>query len=390
LLPKDIMVTSPSVIEPDWPTSWPFDRSYRALSYGFRVRTNVPGVGEVLDRLLSAFGAAQAANGVTYSLVRRRDGASWPFALYRDDVRIQEVEWPASMIDWVLSDTTTQAIDTSDDYIALHAGAVSSQGRGVILPAPPDSGKTTLVAGLTRAGFSYLSDEVALIDPASGLLHPLPRPLAMDDGSLDAIPGLRSTLPSDHESLMRYRFHIAPEDLRKSPVGTPCRVSHVIAPRFESGSPTTLAPMSRAETVMSLAENSFNFRRFGSRGLRALVPVVADAKCFRIRFGDLNEAVERVVALLGAPETATAGGEMQGEFLSMGERLVVSPGWGRFRAEDVGEGGAVERGSRLGTVILAGRETPVVAPVSGTLVAWLVWEGERVAPGRPLARLRPT
>jgi biotin carboxyl carrier protein len=383
------MVTSPSVTEHDWPTSWAFERSYRALSYGFRVRSNVPRIGKLVDRLLYAFVADASTNGVTYSLLHR-EGMSPPFALFRDDVCIHQVEWPASMIDWVLSDTTTQAIDASDDYIAVHAGAVSSHGRGLILPAPPDSGKTTLVAALTRAGFSYLSDEVALIDPATGLLHPLPRPLAMDNGSLDAIPGLRSTLPRDHKSLMRYRFHIPPEDLRDSPVGGPCRVTHVIAPRFDSESTTTLTPLSRAATLMCLAENSFNARRFGSRGLRVLAPLVVDANGYELRFGNLNEAVERIAALMHAPASITPSREAHGEFPSFGEHLVVSPGWGRFGAQPIVEGAGVTQGTLLGTVTLGGKETPVLAPASGTLVAWLVWEGERVSPGRPLARLRPT
>jgi hypothetical protein len=273
---------------------WQFDRSYRALSYGFRVRTNIPRAGILLDRLLAPFRAVISDEVPTYDLVRT-NGERLPFSLYIDDSRIQEVESASSMLDFVLANVTVQAVELMEDFVSFHAAAAAWDRRGIILPGQPDAGKTTLVAGLTQVGFAYLSDEAALIDPDTGLLHPFPRALAMDSHSVDAIPGLRRKLPPDHDQFMKYRYHVAPDDLRPGAVGRPCRVQFVIAPRYEAGSVTALEPMSRAEALMMLAENSFNLVRFGGRAVESLQQAMEGVRGYRLRVGSLDDAIRRVL-----------------------------------------------------------------------------------------------
>lgn len=273
-------------------------RSYRAMSYDFRVRTNVPRLGFLLDRLLSPFRAALADGSPTYSLVHT-PGSPLPFSLYLDDKLLHQVEAAATMLDFVLADMTVQAVERMEAHVALHAAAAAWDRRGIIFPGPPDAGKTTLVAGLTRVGFAYLSDEAALIDPVTRLLHPFPRALAMDENSVDAIPGLRSKLPPDHDQFMRFRYHLAPDDLRPGAVGRPCRVHYVIAPKYESGSDTILTRMSRAEALMVLAENSFNFTRFGALAVDSLREALEGVKCYRLRIGGLDAAIRKVLDVVG-------------------------------------------------------------------------------------------
>ena len=47
------------------------------------------------------------------------------------------------------------------------------------------------------AGCEYLSDEVALVDLESGMLHPFPRALGMSQRSIGFIPGLLERLPPE-------------------------------------------------------------------------------------------------------------------------------------------------------------------------------------------------
>lgn len=284
-------------------SDWQFDRSYRALSYGFRVRTNLPRAGFLLDRLLAPF-RARTANGVpTYDLVYTK-AERFPFTLFLDGSRVQQVESAASMLDFVLANMTVQAVELMEDFVALHAAAAAWDRRGIIFPGQPDAGKTTLVAGLTQVGFAYLSDEAALIDPRTGLLHPFPRALAMDSQSLDAIPGLRQKLPPDHDQFMRFRFHVAPDDLRPGAVGRPCRVEYVIAPKYEAGSETTLEPMSRAEALMTLAENSFNMVRFGALAVESLHRAMEGVRGYRLRIGSLEDGIRKVLDVVGGEADA--------------------------------------------------------------------------------------
>jgi biotin carboxyl carrier protein len=90
----------------------------------------------------------------------------------------------------------------------------------------------------------------------------------------------------------------------------------------------------------------------------------------------------------GAADSASVDGDSpQGEWILIPERLVVSPGLGRFHRLDLEEGQQVKEGVLLGHIRENGLVEPVVARVGGTFVAWMVSEGERVHPGEPLARL---
>jgi hypothetical protein len=280
------------------PVSWSFEGSYRALSYSFRVRTNEDGIGEHLDRLLATFRARTPRTAPTYSIVRNGDSES-PYAVYRGRRNVHRGSSFAGPIDYVLWDVSSSAIQRTSHFLALHAGAVSHTGRGILLPGPPDSGKTTLTAALTRSGCSYLTDEAALLDPGTGLLHPFPRALWMEAPSLDVISGLRSTLHADFRAIERGQYHIHPDDLRPDAIGFPSPVGFVIAPTYSRGARTALVPMSRAEAVVMLADNSFNFEYFKARGVSALAAALGDAHCYRLQMGDLDSAVASVLSVVG-------------------------------------------------------------------------------------------
>jgi hypothetical protein len=78
----------------------------------------------------------------------------------------------------------------------------------------------------------------------------------------------------------------------------------------------------------------------------------------------------------------------QGESLSIIERLVVSPAWGRLRPGAHEEGQALDVGAVIGVVREAGEEFPLVCSAPSVFVGWLAVENERVPPGRAVARVR--
>ena len=71
-------------------------------------------------------------------------------------------------------------------------------------------------------------------------------------------------------------------------------------------------------------------------------------------------------------------------------RLVIAPAKGTFRINGDAPAGAVLRPDhRIGAVQSLRDEIPVVAPHGGTVVEWLVEDGDLVSPGQPLIRLHP-
>jgi [acyl-carrier-protein] S-malonyltransferase len=71
-------------------------------------------------------------------------------------------------------------------------------------------------------------------------------------------------------------------------------------------------------------------------------------------------------------------------------RMLVAPAKGTFKqAADLPEGSAIVPDSTIGAVASLRDETPVLAPHGGTIVEWLVQDGDIVSPGQPLIRLHP-
>lgn len=66
-------------------------------------------------------------------------------------------------------------IMVSKGYILLHSACVDLRGHGIILSAPPDTGKTTTVLKLVKSGYGFLSDDMTIINlPNNALCFPKP------------------------------------------------------------------------------------------------------------------------------------------------------------------------------------------------------------------------
>jgi hypothetical protein len=283
----------------------PVDRAYHVLAHHFRIVAPRDLAG-FFQRFLAPFEVEHVPCDAVYEL-RREPGTEKPWAMYLDGRSLHRGRTPARILEFTLWDISTKAIGSDHGCLAVHAAAASWRGSGIVMPAPPDSGKSTLVAGLTRAGCAYLSDEAALIEPATALLQPFPRSLWLARPSLEAVfPGEagRAEWSTGRE------FHVRPTDLRPRAVGRPCRVRMVIAPRFERGAPTRLEPITRAEAVMTLARNTFHLDRFGGSAIELLGRVAGGAACHRLVYGNLSDAVGAVMEVARTDGSSRRGARL--------------------------------------------------------------------------------
>ena len=85
--------------------------------------------------------------------------------------------------------------------LMFHAGAVShpETGASVVFVAPSGTGKTTLSRLLGRT-HGYLTDETVGIEPATGRIHPYPKPLSIAPGErwrkVETSPDVLGLLPA--------------------------------------------------------------------------------------------------------------------------------------------------------------------------------------------------
>jgi hypothetical protein len=296
--------------------TWSGEATYRVISYYFSLRWNWEAGGSYARRVLEPFAVppdpdqnrAFPTPGLpaAYSLVDLGPGFPRRYRLLFADHEIMSSPDPGDVLYTLLTHIQSETFLQTGDFLLIHAGVVAtSQGEGVLLPGAAGAGKTTLVAGLVRAGFGYLSDEAAAIDPVSRRVFPYPKALAMKrdrNGRFDLFEDLVATWGDASSSNGKWQpiasqWYVPAEDIRPGAYAGPCEVRFIIAPRYVPGAPTSADPITPAAALVELANQTFNFGRYRRRALPVLSGLVQGSRSYRLVSGDLKEAVRTVTEL---------------------------------------------------------------------------------------------
>ena len=191
-------------------------------------------------------------------------------------------------LDWCIASHCHQ-------YLIVHAAALERGGRALLLPAPAGSGKSTLCAALVRCGgWRLLSDELALIDPASGHVVPLPRPVRLKGASIDALQalvGAQGFVEVAHDNAQGRVACVRPPIeavLRAHETAVP---AWIVVPRYLDGADVQWQAQSRARGFMALVNNAFNYNVHGRSGFDTLAQLVGLCECGELTYSDLAGAV---------------------------------------------------------------------------------------------------
>lgn len=278
------------------------DESFVLLSHPFRVRTDSAGCAELVQRVFGAcrhhpgLGEAEAVFEITESAPGAASGAM----LTRNGDTVIRNAKPSDAFALMVWQIMNQAVSNVRDLLIIHAGAVvAPSGRAIVFPAGSGSGKTTLVAGLVQAGFGFLSDETAVIDPATRRILAVPRALSIKPGTFEALGVDAPVLSEAAQRFFDGTWPVPADYLRPDAMGHEAECAMVIAPAYSAGAETWLEPISRAAGLADLATNAFNLEGFGGgAGVMLLGDVVRGATCYRLQIGSLNDAVDAIRSAL--------------------------------------------------------------------------------------------
>lgn len=210
------------------------------------------------------------------------------------------------LLEWGMNWCVTS---TAHHLVMCHSAVLAWNDMAVMLPAPPGSGKSTLCAALALSGWRLLSDELALIDPASLMLQPFVRPVSLKNASIGLI-GRRfpeaTFTPGVADTIKGTVAHMQPPGDSVLQANCLARPRWLIFPRYESGIELRLTPMSKAEALAELASNAFNFSVLGSKGLSALANMVDSIDCYRLRYSSLDQALVQFANLANAARERAA------------------------------------------------------------------------------------
>ena len=276
---------------------WPYaTRTFQALDYRFAVRSADALLVRLLDRLYGAC-AASGDPDLWYSVApvdpdaREKD----LFVGANRIARFAEPYWLMRYLTWHVN---RQAIAQSSRFVLLHAAVAEKQGAGVLLPAASESGKTTLIAGLIRSGFGYLTDEAAAIDPRTLLIEPYPKPLTIDPGSWSILPELAPQSDSDTGRFFEGQWQVNADSVRSDAVSGRVKPALVVFPRYSRGARLDVEPIARSEALVLMLRHTFAVHDAGRRNFEVLGRILPTTKCYRMVSGDLEEACAVIGALL--------------------------------------------------------------------------------------------
>jgi HprK-related kinase A len=202
------------------------------------------------------------------------------------------------LLEWGMNFLFAQRLGS---HLLLHAGVVEVEGRAVILPAMPGSGKSTLTAALATRGFRLLSDEFGVVRLSDGQLLPLLRPVALKNESIDVMARFAPQVsigPRFAKTRKGTVAHMAPDRQAVEQRHAPAAPALVVFPRYEPSVECTIEPERRSRAFTRLSVNSFNYEMLGPVGFDAVARLLASSQVYRLVYRDLDRAIAAIRELL--------------------------------------------------------------------------------------------
>ncbi len=201
------------------------------------------------------------------------------------------IQHAPAIIEWGMNWCVSSQLNT---HLIVHAAVIEKNGFAAVMPAPPGSGKSTLTASLIQEGWRLLSDELTLIQLDTHRVSPFPRPVSLKNESISVIKNRYPNVvfgPVSSDTAKGTVCHIRPPALSVKNQHVDCPVGWIIFPKYQIDAETEFLSISKAQTLMSVAENSFNYSVLGKMGFEALKNVVATADCYQFKYSNLDEAI---------------------------------------------------------------------------------------------------
>lgn len=195
------------------------------------------------------------------------------------------------LFEWALN---WSIANSANQYLILHAAVVERGGRVLIMPGAPGAGKSTLTAALIDHDWRLFSDELTLIDTEHRMIVPIPRPISLKNQSVDVI---RNYVPSAvfnevvHNTFKGSVVHMKVPSAHVRRAAEPAGPGWIVFPKYVAGATAKLASRPKADTVLELGRNAFNYHIQARLGFDVLADIVEASDCYDFEYGNLDDAV---------------------------------------------------------------------------------------------------
>lgn len=180
-------------------------------------------------------------------------------------------------------------------YLAIHAAVLERDGKALIMPAPPGSGKSTLCAALMQEGWRLLSDEMCLVDLTDGRIVPFVRPVSLKNQSLQLLKSWYPSAQIRHITTGTTKGtvgYLLPTAASWQACRQSAEAAWVIFPQYNaSQNQLQLNPISKADAFMHLANNSFNYAVLAEQGFSSLGRLTQQVVAYRLEYANIEQAL---------------------------------------------------------------------------------------------------
>jgi energy-coupling factor transporter ATP-binding protein EcfA2 len=188
----------------------------------------------------------------------------------------------------------------------VHGGAVSMEGRAVLLVGPGGSGKSTTALACALAGMEYLGDDYCAVEPKAGKVHMVYRTAKLFKSSIEMLPTLEAMIENRGKPpAEKGVIFLRPDDMR---LGRSAELSAIVLPRVGAGPSTRLSTASRADVIKAILPSTIGGLMGGTSVTpRLILELASSIPAFHLHLGtNLNNVVKKIESLLAAPRCLTS------------------------------------------------------------------------------------
>lgn len=200
--------------------------------------------------------------------------------IYKNDEMVSSQLRKYFKFDSLESQLRLTVAEFAEDFVFIHAGAVAYKDKAIIIPGVSFSGKTTLVAELSKRGLEYYSDEYAVIDK-KGLLHPFPKKLSMR-GIID-----------DYTQL-----DIPVEEMGGVKGHQPISIGMILVTKYKKNAKFKPEQLSTGKGIIESIANSVSVRQNPALVLQTLSIVTSGAKVIKTNRNEVSGFADKFLSYL--------------------------------------------------------------------------------------------
>lgn len=287
-----LYIQGPEVEEP---ASWIFKQYFKISDHVFEIASQDVMLGESFASVMShlAESGEMTADTSLWILPSKEIKDAWD--IYLDQRLFSAGVQKNSVLPDLMFVIFIRSCDSLNDRLLFHAAVIEKGRKAIIFPAVTRSGKTTLAAALSRQGWRFYSDELAVLNKENLKVSPFLLPMSIKNGSVEVLKKYYPALPEAEVYLRpdnkRVRYIIAPQESlaseeEEAPVGA------LVFLEYSPEAASSQKEIGKADALKRLAATGSSDRELAMDDVEAMIAIVEQVPCHELVFSDLDNAIE--------------------------------------------------------------------------------------------------